>query len=586
MHDDFRVDASHEQIPFLPLARVLVALPLPHRNAILLAADARPVDAHHASRSSFGGKSYRSQHPMTSARGATTASAAASIAVALALVLMTAYGLTLLERRVMDASSPLQALFAIRAAHAATAPARAPLLLQSARGPLTMIAGSEVDFTFGYKNATSRAWVLGKPSTVLLRRTDLAKPSALMASTWIDSLTAAAQTDASVTPGALTFLTARFRAPDAPGVYADTFSLQTLDGTILGESATTITLTVLAAPEALPPSGPGSVWGPPALIPADPTPANAAPTFPALMIAADRRYTTEPIMRIGITYSEPTDARWNPHRIRSASPMRVTADGTEVLQLPANTVASIDYRPRDKTYHLRVGDTWHTTSTPVRFAPTNENATVFLTSYTDPLHWEGNTADNEVRGLIEIRYVPETDRFWAINELPIEDYLRGLTETSDGAPEEFHKAQVIAGRTFALYHLDLGGKYKVGQFILRGDARDQVYRGENAARRRPNLVRAVEATRGVIATYNGNIAITPYYAQSDGRTRGWHEVWGGKPKAWLTSVADPTCEGKRLIGHGVGMSQRCAMTLASQGWPFHAILQHYYAGTELRKVYE
>lgn len=567
----------------LPLAHPLVALPLP-ANHTLLMAGADPVDAHRASRSAFQWKSYRSQHPMTSPRYATTASAAASIAVALALVLTTAYGLTLFERQVIHRAAPLRALFAIRTAHAANAPARAPLLLQSARGPLTMIAGTEVDFTFGYKNATNRAWVLGKPSTVLLRRTDLSKPSALMASSWVDSLTAAAQSDTTIAPGALTFLTARFRAPNAPGIYSDTFALQTLDGAVLAESTATITLTVLAAPEPVPASSAGSVWGPPAPIPADTI--AAEPQFTPLTLVTDHRYAKEPIMRVGVTYHEPTDARWNPHRIRSASPLRVTVNDVELLRIPANTVASIDYRPRDQTYHLNVDGAWHTTTAPIRLTPTDTEATVFLTSYTEPLVWEGNTADNEFRGLIEIRYVPETDRFWAINELSLEDYLRGLTETSDGAPPEFHKAQVIAARTFALYHIELGGKYKVGQFILRGDARDQVYRGERAARRRPNLVRAVEETRGIIATYNGAVAVTPYYAQSDGRTRGWHEVWGGKPKAWLTSVSDPVCEGKRLIGHGVGMSQRCAMTLASQGWPFHAILQHYYAGTELREVYE
>ncbi|MDP3770851.1 MAG: SpoIID/LytB domain-containing protein, partial [bacterium] len=205
---------------------------------------------------------------------------------------------------------------------------------------------------------------------------------------------------------------------------------------------------------------------------------------------------------------------------------------------------------------------------------------------TKKLAWEGNRPDNHFRGLIEIRYVPSTERLWAINELPIEDYLRGLTETNDDAPSEFHKAQVIAARTFALYHIETGGKYTKGQFVLTGTASDQVYRGEDAAARRPNLVHAVEETRGVVMTYDSSVVITPYYAQSNGQTLAFSAVWGGKPKAWLVPVADPVCDGKRMIGHGVGMPQRCAMTLANQGWTFGAILKNYYQGVELRKIYE
>jgi len=37
-------------------------------------------------------------------------------------------------------------------------------------------------------------------------------------------------------------------------------------------------------------------------------------------------------------------------------------------------------------------------------------------------------------------------------------------------------------------------------------------------------------------TYDNKIVVTPYYANSDGRTRSWTEVWGGTIKPWLVSV--------------------------------------------------
>ena len=38
-------------------------------------------------------------------------------------------------------------------------------------------------------------------------------------------------------------------------------------------------------------------------------------------------------------------------------------------------------------------------------------------------------------------------------------------------------------------------------------------------------------------------------------------------------------------GHGVGMSQQGAKTLAEKSWAYDKILSHYYSGTKLKKLY-
>ena len=38
-------------------------------------------------------------------------------------------------------------------------------------------------------------------------------------------------------------------------------------------------------------------------------------------------------------------------------------------------------------------------------------------------------------------------------------------------------------------------------------------------------------------------------------------------------------------GHGVGMSQQGAKTLAEKSWTYDKILAHYYSGTKLKKLY-
>ncbi|MBI4142671.1 SpoIID/LytB domain-containing protein, partial [Candidatus Uhrbacteria bacterium] len=508
------------------------------------------------------------------------------VAVALVIVLATARGLGALEARLdtMDATA-LHGWLGIRTAHAAALP-QAPLLIRSHQMPITAPAGSTIGLTLGFKNMSGRPWVRATGSTALLEREQRNGPSIFLASTWIDTMRPTFQQEPTVTHGAIAFFTAEFRVPVDPGTYTDRFVLRALDGVAYDGSAMEVAIIAsptpnsqLPAPSSTAALASMNVFGAPtSATGTDGTDPNFIPFLP--------RYTTEPIMRVGLVYHEPTNAAWDPHRVRSTVPLRVTtADGHEVVTVPANTTASMDYRPRDGTYHLQVGTDWYTVAQPIRFTPTTP-ALVELMSYTKQLQWESKNIDNHFKGILEVRYVPSTERLWAINELPLEDYLRGLVETSDDAPPEFHKAQIVAARTFALYHIARGGKYPLGQFVLTGTASDQVYRGEEAGLRRPNLVRAVEETRGIVATYDGDVVVTPYYAQSDGRTRTWEQVWGGKPKAWLTSAADPVCEGKRKIGHGVGMPQRCAMELARQGWTFQAILKNYYQGIALEKVYE
>lgn len=523
---------------------------------------------------------------MPPSRGATLASTAASIAVALVVALATAYGLTILEHRLEDgtARTAVHRMLGIRIASAATP--SAPLLIRSQQMPIIVPAGSATAVTFGFKNESGRSWVRGAGSTAILERKAQDGPSRLMASTWADTMRATFQAESDVPPGTVAFFTAEFRAPVDLGTYADTFVLRSLDGTTYAGSEVEVAIVATPATSSqLPAASSGTalnVYGAPVATGTDGT----DPFFVPFV----KRYEVEPLMRVGIARYDLDEqgVEGQEHRIRSTSALRMTTEnGATVTTVPANETIGIDYHPPSGVYHISRGTSdWLSVREPVRIAPEDPSAVLELLSYTKKLHWEGNTADNLFKGVLEIRFVTDTNRLWAINELPLEAYLKGLVETSDDAPAEFHNAQVVAARSFALYHIERGGKYKKGQFILTNSASDQVYRGEKAASRRPNLVTAVEATRGVVVTYDGSVVVTPYYAQSDGRTRTWEQVWGGKPKAWLASVEDPVCEGKRKIGHGVGMPQRCAMELARQGWAWQSILRNYYQGVELRKIYE
>jgi stage II sporulation protein D len=153
------------------------------------------------------------------------------------------------------------------------------------------------------------------------------------------------------------------------------------------------------------------------------------------------------------------------------------------------------------------------------------------------------------------------------------------------SPIEFQKALMTAARTYAYYHWTRGTKHEEEFYTV--DAKfDQVYRGYGAEARSPKIVKGVNETRGQIVTYNGSLAITPYFSRSDGRTRSWGEVWaGGSQYPWLVTVPVPWDAGKTLWGHGVGMSASGALGMANDGKGYREILQLFYTGTGLMRFY-
>ncbi len=211
----------------------------------------------------------------------------------------------------------------------------------------------------------------------------------------------------------------------------------------------------------------------------------------------------------------------------------------------------------------------------------NGRDTIFtVSSFSDVRSWNTIWNDNKFRDSIEIRHNDRRDRTWIINELPIDDYLYGLDETSGNAPEAYLQALVTAARTFAMYNWEHKTKY-AGEFIdMKNTAADQVYHGYNAEVRRPSVIKAVDDTAGVTIQYAGETIVASYFSRSDGRTRDWADVWG-RDVPYAKSVAVPCEVGKVKWGHGVGMSAGGALCMANDGSTYDEILKYFYTGVDL-----
>jgi stage II sporulation protein D len=142
-------------------------------------------------------------------------------------------------------------------------------------------------------------------------------------------------------------------------------------------------------------------------------------------------------------------------------------------------------------------------SAPVTFASDSE---------TMPVRFN----DRPYRGRIEV-FTNTRGALTVVNVIGLEDYVKGVVPnelSAGGFPLlEAQKAQAIAARTYALRNR--------GQFVSQGydllpTTRSQVYRGlvsENSL-----SSRAVDETRGLIATYNGEPINALYTSTCGGRT--------------------------------------------------------------------
>ena len=229
----------------------------------------------------------------------------------------------------------------------------------------------------------------------------------------------------------------------------------------------------------------------------------------------------------------------------------------------------------------------------IRLAPaTNPRAVFTMHNWERLVSWKGPLNFNAYRGALELRIGQINPTLWAVNDLLLEDYMKGVAENSNGSPTEYLKAQAVAQRSYAYYTIQSD---KYGIFDVVATTGDQLYLGYNSETLMPNFVAATEATRGYMATYDvdanpatpNDVVITPYFANTDGRTRSWTEVWGGSHKPWLISVKAEYDNGRRLYGHGVGMSQLDASARAkAEGLTWDALVKYYYTGVEVERMYQ
>jgi hypothetical protein len=440
---------------------------------------------------------------------------------------------------------------------------------------ITLTQGQASTLTVKLKNTGQLVW---KPAEVSLETGPFLKTiSKVSTPAWL-SLWKPVKLPKEIKPGQTLEVTFPIKAPlDIEGMIQENFQLVKNDFPVKG-SLQRVFITIN---KPLATSAPA---------PVSPAPAPAPIAEPVKPQAPQSGVQTEiePMMRIGL--------------YAAAGPQRLTFNdyydiyaGSEIIfsGVSPNIAASFSFNPASRRYAAVVLGIEKTAAAPLRFVPRTYNSVATLLDYKNAPNWNRNASDNRFRNIIEYRYTEPAQKTWLINELSIETYLKGLAETTNASTVEFQKVMATAARTYALYHYQRGITYGVVDGSTKHAANhfhidsyyDQVYRGYNSEIRMPRLAAAIESTRGMVVTYLGRPVITPYFSNSDGRTRAWTEVWSGDSIPWLQSVPVPQDKGKNLYGHGVGMSARGALLMVNEGQAWDQVLKYFYTGIELAKAY-
>ncbi len=155
---------------------------------------------------------------------------------------------------------------------------------------------------------------------------------------------------------------------------------------------------------------------------------------------------------------------------------------------------------------------------------TSSDKNVFIADGSEAVHIStGNgivaLGEYSYRNVIEIYRSGNTVN--AVNILPMEDYLLGVvtSEMPGSWPIEAIKAQAVAARTYAQKNLGKHGKYD-----MCDNTDCQQYNGVNGETDAGTS--AVNATKGVMAYYNGSLISATYFSSSGGHTQNAEDVWG------------------------------------------------------------
>ncbi|MCF7795561.1 SpoIID/LytB domain-containing protein [Patescibacteria group bacterium] len=295
-------------------------------------------------------------------------------------------------------------------------------------------------------------------------------------------------------------------------------------------------------------------------------------------------YVTEEFkIKVGVTY------KTMPAIIQSTRQFNVENEaGNIYLVVNANEEIKIYFEESSDKYIVeKEGTKIVETNDYLKFVNSDDRGVFEIVNFENRPSWNQSLNYNKYRGDLELRHNDVYDRTWVVNEVYMSDYLKGSSESSNGNDMEYLKTMAVAQRTYATYHyLTEHKNYNNEHFHVWATTMDQAYSGYEREIRQPNVVQAVEDTRGIYVIYDDKIIEALYSANAGGETRLVSEVWGGSDVPYLQKMEDPYTADDTRYGHGIGVSQVGAKGfITNENYNFIDVLTYYYTNVTLNKLY-
>jgi stage II sporulation protein D len=144
---------------------------------------------------------------------------------------------------------------------------------------------------------------------------------------------------------------------------------------------------------------------------------------------------------------------------------------------------------------------------------------------------------NEKRYRGELAFYPGDSGVLVVNQLMLDDYLKGVVPLEIGRRQPGDsaaiQAQAVTARSYAYITM---GANPARPYDLTGGTLDQVYGGADAES--PLTNQAIESTTGLLLQYGGRVVNAPYHSTCGGSTAEANEVWRNPGEPYLKRVSD------------------------------------------------
>ena len=290
-----------------------------------------------------------------------------------------------------------------------------------------------------------------------------------------------------------------------------------------------------------------------------------------------RSLIEEPLIRVGLLKTKDTV------KFKSEIDYKIYSGDELIGLLLAGEEAKISYR--NGQYFL-ISDNWSLESEKFwRLIPTVDSGIFELPECKRTINGR-KMFFCSYRGVLEYRYGKLSKMPYLINELLLEDYMKGITETDNNSAEGYIKAVLVAARSYAFKNISFEPPTDKRVFDVFASTQDQLYLGYISEKTMPRVAKFAQETIGEMVTYDSNVVTTPYFTRTSGATKNWKNYQGVKNRPWLVSVKCIYDKGRSKAGHGYGMSTHDALMRATKDdWDYMRLLKYYYSSTEIEKIY-